>query len=274
MTIKNGSLTIAGCGLHPGHMTLETESLIKNAEKVLLVAPNPLSIQHIISINETTEHLGRYYNEEGISRPEIYKKMTMHIVDLVRSGVQVVTVFYGHPGVFVTSTRLASDLLKKEGYQVKMLPGIAADACLYADLDLDPAETGCQSYESTRFLLTKRVPDTSAALILWQLGLTGEHTNEHFKPGEQGLAALSRLLAEYYPQGHKVCVYEAPTLPGFDPRIDWMTIEKLATAEVNTISTLYVPAGNEPTFAEERLAWLGLTEADIEHWEEYEDIEN
>lgn len=274
MTAKQGSLTIAGCGLHPGHMTLETESLIKNAEKVLLVAPNPLSIQHIISLNDTTEHLGKYYNEEGISRPDIYKKMAMHIIELVRSGVQVVTVFYGHPGVFVTSTRLASNVLKNEGFAVKMLPGIAADACLYADLDLDPADTGCQSYEATRFLLTKRTPDTSAALILWQLGLTGEHTSDHFTPGEQGIQALSRLLQEYYPANHKVCIYEAPTLPGFQPRKDWIEISRLAKSKVSVISTLYVPACNESSFAEERLEWLGITASDIAHWNEPYELKN
>lgn len=270
---KQGSLTIAGCGLHPGHMTLETESLIKNAEKVLLVAPNPLSIQHIITLNSATEHLGKYYNEAGISRPEIYRKMAQHIVGLVREGIQVVTVFYGHPGVFVTSTRTASKVLKDEGYAVKMLPGIAADACLYADLDLDPADTGCQSYESTRFLLTQREPDTSAALILWQLGLTGEHTNDHFKPGKYGLAALSNLLLQYYSAQHKICLYEAPTLPGFNPRVEWISIKQLSDADVSVITTLYVPAANEPTFAAERLKWLGLTEADIAHWEEQEHLE-
>ena len=273
MSQAKGSLTIAGCGLHPGHMTLETESLIKGAEKVLLVAPNPISIQHILTLNKDAEHLGRYYNEEGISRPEIYQKMTQRIVELVQSGLQVVTVFYGHPGVFVTSTRTATRKLRKEGYSVTMLPGISADACLFADLDLDPAETGCQSYEATRFLLTRRQPDTSAALILWQLGLTGEHTNMHFTTGEKGLEALTKLLLSYYPADHEVCVYEAPTLPGFSARKDWVPVSELASAKATTISTLLVPACEEPTFAEERLAWLGLEEKDIEHWEEFEDVE-
>lgn len=273
MSAKHGSLTIAGCGLHPGHMTLETESLIKNAEKVLLVAPNPLSVQHIIGLNSSTEHLGKYYNEDGISRPEIYKKMAIHIIELVRQGVQLVTVFYGHPGVFVTSTRLASDTLKQEGYKVSMKPGIAADACLFADLDLDPADTGCQSYEATRFLLTKRTPDTSAALILWQLGLTGEHTNDHFSPGAQGLSSLSQLLQQYYSPGHKVCLYEAPSIPGFKPRADWITIQQLSQAKVSVITTLYVPAESQPEFASDRLSWLGISESDIEHWEEYDKLE-
>ncbi|ALS99684.1 SAM-dependent methyltransferase [Lacimicrobium alkaliphilum] len=271
MDAKKGRLTIAGCGLHPGHMTLETQSLIQTAESVLLVAPNPLSIQHIRQLNPHTEHLGRFYNM-GYSRPEIYRQMALYIIALVHQGRSVCVVFYGHPGVFVSSTRMASRVLAEQGYPVTMLPGISADACLYADLGLDPADTGCQSYESTRFLLTRREIDSSAALILWQLGLTGEHSMDKFEPGQQGLAALSRLLQQSYPAEHMLCLYEAPTLPGFEPRKDWIALADLAKADVNTITTLYVPACREPTFAEERLGWLGLTEADISHWDEYEEI--
>ncbi|WP_168171450.1 SAM-dependent methyltransferase [Lacimicrobium sp. SS2-24] len=268
----NGRLTIAGCGLHPGHMTLETQSLIEAAETVLLVAPNPLSIQHIRQLNANTEHLGRFYNM-GYSRPEIYRQMALRIIELVQQGQSVCVVFYGHPGVFVSSTRMAGRVLSERGYPVTMLPGISADACLYADLGLDPADTGCQSYESTRFLLTRRDVDNSAALILWQLGLTGEHSMDKFEPGKKGLAALSRLLQQSYPPEHQVCLYEAPTLPGFEPRKDWMALTDLAPADVNTITTLYVPACQEPSFAAERLAWLGLNEDDIRHWDEYEEIE-
>ncbi|XOV79411.1 MAG: SAM-dependent methyltransferase [Aestuariibacter sp.] len=272
MSEKQGSLIIAGCGLHPGHMTLETKSVIENAEKVLLVAPNPLSIRHIIELNPATEHLGKFYNQ-GLQRPDIYRQMAKYIIELVRAGHQVCTVFYGHPGVFVSSTRMASRVLKEQGYEVSMLPGIAADACLYADLDLDPAETGCQSYEATRFLMTRREVDNSAALILWQLGLTGEHTMDHFKKGEQGLTALARLLLEKYPAEHQVCLYEAPTLPGFRPRQDWLTLAELEKADVSLITTLFVPACKEPEFAEERLSWLGLSSKDIEHWEEFEEVD-
>ncbi|GGO64489.1 SAM-dependent methyltransferase [Bowmanella pacifica] len=271
--MKKGRLTIAGCGLHPGHMTLETQSLIQTAEVVLLVAPNPLSIQHILQLNPNTEHLGRFYTM-GFSRPEIYQQMAKRIIELVKQDKDVCTVFYGHPGVFVSSTRMASRALAPLGYEIKMLPGISADACLYADLDLDPADTGSQSYESTHFLLTHRKVDSSAALILWQLGLTGEHSMEDFKPGEQGLAALTRLLLQDYPADHRVCLYEAPIFPGYEPKKDWVALSALPNAEVNTVTTLYVPACRPAEFAADRLSWLGLTEQDIHHWDEYEAVES
>lgn len=269
MSQNKGRLTIAGCGLHPGHMTLETINLIKSADKVLVVCPNPLSIAQIMELNQNAENLGRFY-DMGYSRPQIYREISKYIVEVVTQGFDVCVIFYGHPGVFVTSTRTATQVLKNEGYDVKMLPGISADACLYAELDLDPADTGCQSYECSRFLLTEREVDNSAALILWQLGLTGEHSLEKFEPGKHGLEALTKLLLQSYDKSHKVCLYETSTLPGFEPRTDWVPLSELPKQSVNEITTLFVPACKSPSFAQNRLSWLGLDSQDIEHWQDVE----
>lgn len=266
-TQSHGKLTIAGCGLHPGHMTLEAKSHIESAEIVLLVAPNPLSIQHILTLNPKVENLGRFY-APGITRMETYRRMSARMVDLVAEGKQVCCVFYGHPGIFVLSTHMASQRLREKGLPVKMLPGISADACLFADLDIDPATSGCQSYEATQFLLTRRLIDPGAVLILWQIGLVGEHTLKSSRPGEHGLSAMTRLLMEHYPADHEICLYEAPTLPGFSARMDWIKLQDLAKVSVQTITTLFIPPCKQLDFAEERLDWLGLTDDDLNAWEE------
>ncbi|MCW9015510.1 MAG: SAM-dependent methyltransferase, partial [Kangiellaceae bacterium] len=170
-----GRLTIVGCGLHPGHMTMETESHIKNADIVLVVAPNPLSIQHIRQLNPNVENLGLLY-EGDVNRLQTYHLMADRMVELASHGQNVCAIYYGHPGIFVLSTHMAREQLEEADIPVTMLPGISADACLFADLNLDPATTGCQSYEATQFLLSKRSIDTGASLILWQVGLVGEHT--------------------------------------------------------------------------------------------------
>jgi len=266
MTIKKAQLNIVGCGLHPGHMTLETESLIKTADLVLLVAPNPLSITHIQSLNKRVEHLGRFYGED-IDRAQIYQKMADEIVCQVKKEQSVCVVFYGHPGIFVLSTHMAREQLLEAGYPVKMYPGISADACLFADLGLDPASTGCQSYEATQFLLTRRTIDTGAALILWQIGLVGEHTLRLYQPASQGLQAITQLLLQDYPADHPICIYEAPTLPGFDARMEWCSLSDLPAAQLKEWSTLLVPAATQLTFASERVDWLGLQLSDFEAWQ-------
>jgi uroporphyrin-III C-methyltransferase len=270
---SKGRLVIAGCGLHPGHMTLETVSQISHADHVVVVAPNPLSVQHIRSLNASVENLGRFYGNDR-TRMQTYRLMAHRMVELVEQGKNICAVFYGHPGIFVLSTHLASNLLKQAGYPVSMLPGISADACLFTDLDIDPASSGCQSYEATQFLLTRRTIDTGAALILWQIGLVGEHTLKSHSPGEKGLFAISQLLLEHYSPAHQICLYEAPTLPGFAPRKDWISLSQLASSDVQPITTLFIPAAVELDFATERLALLGLTEADLAAWDDCGRVED
>jgi uroporphyrin-III C-methyltransferase len=264
---STGQLIIAGCGLHPGHMTLETKHHIQQAEIVMLVCPNPLSIQHIMSLNSNTINLGLHY-QEGTTRLETYRLMAKQMVDAVKSGQKVCAVFYGHPGIFVLSTHLAYRKLASEGFEVKMLPGISADACLYADLNIDPATTGNQCYEATQLLLTKRSLDPCADLIIWQIGLAGEHTLKKQQPGAKGLEAMVRMLSEYYPGNHQVCLYQAPTLPGFEPIKNWITLNDLPHQDVPPVTTLYIPASKPLSFAAERLDWLGLSSDDLCEWDD------
>ena len=48
----------------------------------------------------------------------------------VRKEENVVGVFYGHPGVFVSPSHRTLALARDEGYIANMLPGISAEDCL------------------------------------------------------------------------------------------------------------------------------------------------
>src|SRR2546428_900577 len=100
--------------------------------------------------------------------------MADRIVSAVQSGLDVCAAFYGHPGVFVDASHEAIRRTRRAGLPARMLPGISAEACLVADLGMDPAANGCQSFETTDFLLSRRKFDPSSALILWQVGVLGE----------------------------------------------------------------------------------------------------
>ena len=67
----------------------------------------------------------------------------------VRAGHNVVGVFYGHPGVLVTSSQRAIAIARDEGYSAKMVSGISAVDTLWADLGVDPSRSGCVSYHFT-----------------------------------------------------------------------------------------------------------------------------
>jgi len=257
---KNGRLVLAGCGLHPGHITAETIKAITNAERVMVVAPNPLSVMHIQSLNPRVENLATAY-DEFTERQGVYSAMADHIIDAVRGGIELCVVFYGHPAVFVDSTHMARKVLSAEGYSVQMLPGISAEDCLFADLGIDPGESGCQSYEATQFLLNYHQVHTGAYLLLWQIGLTATHLLRSLRLNGQGISAIVQLLSQWYPTDHLICIYEAATLPGQLPRMQWLPLSELNNVMLQHWSTLVVPPLTPLALAEERLVWLGI-EAD------------
>jgi hypothetical protein len=91
----------------------------------------------------------------------------------VRKGENVVSIFYGHPGVFVSPSHRTIALASEEGHSAKMLPGISAEDCLYADLAVDPSSAGCVTYEATDLLLSNRSLIPSSHLVLYQVGVIG-----------------------------------------------------------------------------------------------------
>jgi hypothetical protein len=124
-----------------------------------------------------------------------------------------------------------------------MLPGISAEDCLIADLGVDPALLGCQSYEATDFLIRPRRFDPSTAMILWQIGLIGNLG--FWKEGDDrsdGFAVLVAVLEPHYGADHRVYIYEAAMSAMQPPRIDPMPLAMLPTARVTAISTLFIPA--------------------------------
>src|SRR5438876_10133388 len=94
----------------------------------------------------------------------------------------------------------------------RMLPAVSALDCLVADLGIDPAATGLQSYEATDFLVHRRPPDEAATLVLWQIGVVGE-LGYATEPRRENLALLVERLVETYPRDHEAIVYEASPYP-------------------------------------------------------------
>lgn len=91
----------------------------------------------------------------------------------VRAGLNVVGVFYGHPGVFVNPSHRALAIARQEGYKARMLPGVSAEDCLYADLCIDPSNPGCVTYEASDFLVRERPVNIHSHLVLFQVGCVG-----------------------------------------------------------------------------------------------------
>lgn len=224
-----------------GQMTPESLACIAQAEKLFYLVPNAITGRWLASLNVSAESLFDAY-EPGLERMDSYRRMVDRILDPVRRGLLVCAVFYGHPGVLAFPGHEAVRQARGEGLEARMLPGISAVDCLFADLGLDPGEAGCQMYEATNFLFRRRQFDPTCPLILWQVGCIGVTTFEtSLLWGPAGLRVLEEVLLLDYPPEHEVIAYEIPDLPILPPKVLRLPLGGLGSADITGITTLYVP---------------------------------
>jgi len=172
--LSSEHLAVAGTGIRiVGQLTIEAATCIRRAERLHFSVSDTVGERVIRALNSRAEPLMPLY-VDGKSRSETYEEMVETIMGSVRAGHRTAAVFYGHPGVFAFPSHEAIRRARHEGFRARMLPAVSAEDCLFADLGVDPADSGCQSLEATDFLLRMRAIDTSQQLILWQIGVLGE----------------------------------------------------------------------------------------------------
>jgi hypothetical protein len=175
----------------------------------------------------------------------------------VREGLEICVALYGHAGVFAYPGHEAVRRARLEGYSARMLPGISAEDCLFADLGIDPGRNGCQSFGATDFLVARRRFDPCSPLILWQIAVCGEmgHTTECCVGG---LRILVEILLHHYSDGHEVVLYEASKYIGFEPVIQRIALASVPEANMSMTTTLYVPPRSRATCDLAMAARLGM----------------
>jgi siroheme synthase len=236
-----GQLACVGLGMMLGaHLTPRSRGWLEAAEVVFVAASDALVEQWVATINPRMVSLQGFY-AEGKPRQQTYRDMAEAMLAEVRAGKRVVGAFYGHPGVFAQVPHATIAQARAEGFEAVMDPGISAEDCLYADLGFDPGKVGCAHFEASQLLFYRRVIDTSAWLVLWQIGLAGDRTYAvRASTVEQRQRLVDRLLRDY-PANHPVTIYEAATLPIGRPRIDSLPLAQLAHAPLHMHSTLVLP---------------------------------
>lgn len=240
------NLMVIGTGIRTvGQLTMESLAWMKKADKLFYVVGDPICEEVIKDINpEGAQTLTHLYGE-GKPRIDTYNEMVETIMKSVREGFVTVAAFYGHPGVFAYPSHESIRVALKEGFKAKMLPGISAEDCLFADLGVDPAKNGCQSYEATDFLANGRTIDNSSQVILWQIGVLGDWTFKKQGYDISSMPLLVEKLCRFYPAEHEVTVYEASIFIGCEPRISKVPIYMLPYTPLNSASTLYIPPCRE-----------------------------
>lgn len=222
------------------HLSPRARGHLEGADVVFAAVSDPLVEHWLATINPRMISLQPLY-AEGKARQQTYRDMAATMLAEVRAGRRVVGAFYGHPGVFAQVPHAAIAQARAEGFAALMEPGISAEDCLYADMGFDPGAVGCAHFEASQVLFYERVIDTSAWLVLWQIGLAGERTYRQFSSTpEQRQRLVDRLLRDYPPE-HPVTIYEAATLPIGRPRIETIPLHTLTHATLHMHSTLAVP---------------------------------
>jgi uncharacterized protein YabN with tetrapyrrole methylase and pyrophosphatase domain len=236
-----GELVVVGTGIKlVAHTTLEALDCIKRADVLLYGVNEPATEAWLRGLNASARTLNDCY-AEGKRRDKTYREMADRIVAAVRTGAQVCAAFYGHPGVFVMPAHAAIRRARREGFHARMLPGISTDACLFADLGVDPGESGCQMFEAMDFLACRRRFDSTTPLILYQVGAIGDASVGMLQAPRHRLERLTAFLRRHYSEQHPIVMYEAAQFPVTDPRIKKIRLSALPRATVWPITTLYIP---------------------------------
>lgn len=274
---QQGSLVVVGTGINAlQHCSLETIAHIRQADQVFALVTDGLCLSWLRELNPRVTDLQPHYqlrnagdggDDLGRSRAETYAAIVATLVNATLAGQHVVAVFYGHPGVFVNPSHEAIQQLRTRGYAAQMLPGISAEDCLFADLGVDPCQMGCAQYEATAFLFYHTPLNTAAGLILWQLGVLGDHTLRQLRPVSDALPLLVERLRRDYPADHPVTVYEAASLPVGHTRIETVALADLVRVKMSLASTLYVPPTRTAEPDPEFIHRLGLSVAQATHVE-------
>lgn len=256
-----GSLMIVGSGIRSiVDLTRGAEAQIAVANRVFYTVADPVTEKRIHDLNAASVSLYDLY-ENGKPRIETYRAMVDKMLAPVREGLSVCGVFYGHPGVFAWPTHEAIRLARLEGYRAEMMPGVSADACLFADLGIDPSHVGYQTFEATELLINQRRIDPASHVVIWQVECVGDGGFDFRGYRRHNFGVLVEYLQRFYTRDHEVIVYEASMYPHLRSIVKKLTLGTISKDDLTGISSLYIPPMENPAFDREMGVRLGLDKA-------------
>jgi len=251
MTGPKGKLLVLGSGIESVGFTIDVEMYVKAADVVFYLVTDPTTQFWILKLCPEAYDLSALYGDEK-PRYNTYMQMTEAMLYHVRQGKTVVSIYYGHPGIFALATHRAIAIARREGHLAIMKPGVSALDCLCADLGVDPSYPGMQTYEATDMLMRGRRPDAAQHVVLWQVGAIGEMGYRRRGYVNQNFIVLIQFLQEIYGNDYPVVNYVAARYPTLPPTIETFRLSELLRpanqTKILSMSTFYL-APKEPTEA-------------------------
>lgn len=241
LKLQESSLVVVGFGIKFfSHLITETKTYIEKADKILYLVNDPVVKNWIKKSYKNTESLDELYQNYSL-RQDSYQAIANYILDVLRKKQHLCVVLYGHPAVFAQPGISAVIQARREGFDARILPGISAEDCLFADMLVNPGSCGCQSFEASDFLIYERPFSIASHLILWQVGFIGALGHLQTHDNSVGIKLLVNYLAQQYPLDHPAILYEAAQYAGFESRIETVSLKNIPQAKLSPITTLYIP---------------------------------
>lgn len=253
-------ITIVGTGITGvEQVTREAERALRQATRIFYNDPGVATGAWLASLGPPVQPLWQAHYGEGGSRVATYRAMAIDVVEAALDEGPVALAIHGHPLVFVYTPFLVRDMADLLGLEVRVLPGVSATACLFAELMLDPGVSGLLMYEATDLLLRRRTLVPDVPLILWQVGQleTRLHTRRRSTP--ERLVRLHRALSEAYPPTHPVTalhVSHHPLLPSIRQDFPLSELCERAPTLDHGVTLYLPPATTRPVADPELLAQL------------------
>lgn len=221
MGITKGSYVAVGLGMMLGaHISPRSRSEIEHADVVFGLVSDAIVELRLQEMRPDMRSLQPYY-AEGKRCTRSYREMIEAMLAEVRSGHRVC-------GAFSTATRAYSPRCRitpsrrraPRAFPQKCMPAfLRRTACMPISVSI-PAPTAASTTKPANCCSISAAWDSSAYLVLWQIGVVGDRTVSRFWTGAAYRQLLLELLAdEGYLPGHEVIVYEAATLPISTPRM-------------------------------------------------------
>ena len=256
---RGGSLTVVGTGVDVvSQLTPAARAAIEAADEVLYLVADPVAALRVEALNPRSRSLDGFYGETK-PRWDTYAEVVDEIVSAVTAGAHVCAVLYGHPGIFAWASHEAMARVRAAGLPARMLPAVSALDCLLADLGIDPAATGLQTYEATYFFVRRPAVDPHATLVLLQVGMLGESRGAATDAVAARFPLLVDRLTELYGREREAVLYEASPVPGPAPAITRCALGEAGTVAPGVLATLCVPGIAPPRLDPEARRALEVT---------------
>jgi Tetrapyrrole (Corrin/Porphyrin) Methylases len=227
---KRGRLTLCGVGFRVGHMILDAMVALQGATK-RFHAGGPAWLSTMFPDIEDVAD----FKLNGRNRRYRYEDIVERLLEGVRRGENVVCATYGSATMGVWFAHTAVSRARAEGFPAQILPGISCVEALFADLNIEPAQPGCQISMAHDYLTVPSAFSTVLPLILMQPSMIDAMSDVQ---NPAGLERLAKQLAWRYDEFHEITLYTA----GETHKARQLAVCNLPKAEVDNATTLLIPA--------------------------------